>query len=412
MILPLLAAAALSAQFDFDLTAPTHWDGLGMQVFFLDDINGDGVPEFGGGSFCTDLRGHNTGSVYIFDGASQAPIRRHDGYGRQARLGETAMAISDLDGDGFCDYMSGARNETVNGLRRGVVYVWSGLTGDIIHEISGREAEGNFGRGLACVPDLDGDGIDDLAIGAPKERNRQGTVAFFSGATGAKLRQISGPEPKAEFGYSLTAIGDIDLDGIGDLAVGAPYWDKQKGGVLFYSGASGDLIYSRMGQTEGSRFGWKVVDPGDVNLDGRPDVLVGEPCTDSTYLITATTGQTLRAYQGQQTPTKSGLGHEMAAAGDVNGDGYPDYAISHPGEWDFGLFEFYGPGGGVFLLSGADGTVIQHYDPVEDDDSFGSAVAVYTQPNPLGNLILIGAPAWGDLFGGYAPGMVSGRTIP
>lgn len=382
-----------------------------MQVFFLDDFNGDGIPEFGCGSFCTDLNAHNCGSVYVFDGATQAPIRRHDGLGRQARLGETAISISDIDGDGFRDYMSGARNETVNGHRRGVVKVWSGLTGDLIHTLNGREPEGNFGRGIACVPDLDGDGIDELAVGAPKERNRKGTVFFFSGASGQLLRQISGPEEKAEFGYSLSAIGDIDEDGIADLAVGAPYWDKQKGGVLFHSGADASLLYKITGANEGSRMGWKVVDPGDVNLDGHPDVLIGEPCTDSTYLLTASTGKILRKYQGQLTPTKSGVGHEMAAAGDVDGDGFPDYAISHPGEWDLGLFAFYGPGGGVFVLSGRTGGVIQHYQPMEDDDSFGSSVAFYTKPNPQGNLVLIGAPAWGDLVGGHAPGMVSGRTL-
>ena len=128
-MLPILAILALSAQNDFDLSAPNHWDGLGMQVLFLDDINGDGVPEFGCGSFCTDLRDTNSGSVYIFDGATQAPLRRHDGYGHQARLGETAISIPDIDGDGVLDLAVGAPNER-NG--RGNVGLFSGATGEFL----------------------------------------------------------------------------------------------------------------------------------------------------------------------------------------------------------------------------------------------------------------------------------------
>lgn len=411
-MLSLLAALALSPQHDFDMSSPTHWDGLGMQVFFLDDINGDGIPEFGCGSFCTDLRDNNSGSVYIFDGATQQGIRRHDGYGHQARLGESAISIPDIDGDGFRDYMSGARNETAHGLRRGVVYVWSGLTGDVIHTLAGREKEGDFGRGLAWIHDIDGDGVLDLAIGAPSERSERGTVGLYSGATGENFRTFSGPGAGAQFGYSVASIADMNGDGVRDLAVGAPMWDNDKGGVYFYSGVDGQLLAQRLGQDEGSRFGWKIVDVGDVNQDGRPEIMVGEPCTDRAYLITSTTGNNLRVYQGQVNPTKSGVGHEMASAGDFNGDGYPDYAIGHPGEWDYNTFTLLGAGGGVRIYSGKDGILLQEFAPFEDDDSFGSSVAIYPEATPVGRMVLIGAPAWGDLSGGHAPGMVSGRIVP
>jgi len=411
-MIAVILSVALAAQFDFDLTGAEHWDGLGMQVFFLDDLTGDGVPEFGCGSFCTDLRDTNSGSVLIFDGYTRKPIRRHDGYGHQARLGETAMACGDLDGDGYRDYMGSARNETVNGLRRGAVYVWSGLSGDLIHFIPGREKEGHFGRGVAALPDMDGDGVPDLAIGAPHERDKRGVVGIFSGATGSFLRQIRGPEPKSQFGYSLTAIGDINGDNVPDLAIGAPYHDEQRGGVYFHSGFDGTLIYSKLGAVPNSRYGWKVVDVGDVNLDSRPEVLIGEPCTDTAFLVTASTGNILRSYQGQVNPTKSGVGHELAAAGDVDGDGYPDYVVGHPGEWDYNIYHFAGPGGGVTVLSGRTGMIIASFPPYDLDDGFGSSVAVCSDPNPIGPLILIGSPAWGDLLGGDAPGMISGRIFP
>jgi FG-GAP repeat protein/VCBS repeat protein len=410
ILLPLIYAA-LSAQSDFDFASDNHWDGLGMQVFFIDDINGDGIPEFGCGAFCTDVNNTNTGSVSIYDGGSQALIRRHDGVGLQARLGETAIACGDLDGDGFVDYASGARNERVGGKSKGVVYVWSGLTGNVIHTIPGQAADGNFGRGLACIEDLDGDGIFDLAIGAPAERNFRGVVRIYSGASGVWLAQQEGLTDRGRFGYVISEVGDVDLDGTPDLAVGAPYTDSEKGAVYIISGADGSGLEQFLGTEPNTRLGWQLAGVGDTNNDGKVDLLVGEPCSDKAYLITASTAFILREFQGPIYPTKSGIGHSLAAAGDVDGDGYLDYAIGHPGEWDYNSFLFIGPGGGVSLISGKSGREIRSFEPVQFDDSFGSSMAIYLDPNTQQGGILIGAPAWGDLPGQFAPGMVSGRLL-
>jgi hypothetical protein len=86
----------------------------------------------------------------------------------------------------------------------------------------------SFGSALAAVGDVDGDGVPDLAVGAPGQevagRNSQGQVSVLSGATGSLLHTLDDPTPRAgaSFGSALAAVGDVDGDGVPDLAVGAP----------------------------------------------------------------------------------------------------------------------------------------------------------------------------------------------
>jgi hypothetical protein len=94
-----------------------------------------------------------------------------------------------------------------------------------------RQALAHFGLALAGVGDIDGDGVPDLAAGAPYQsvagQGNQGQVFLFSGATGARLRTLNDPVPQAgaHFGWTLAGVGDVDGDGVPDLAVGAPYQD-------------------------------------------------------------------------------------------------------------------------------------------------------------------------------------------
>jgi FG-GAP repeat protein len=406
-----LALASL-AQHEFNLTSENHWDGMGMQVFYLDDINGDGVPEFGTGAFCTDYNDVNSGSVYIFDGATQMQLRRHDGLAHQARLGESAIECGDVDGDGFVDYASGARNESNVGNRTGAVYLWSGLTGDLIRTYNGQANNSDFGRGLANIGDINGDGRPDLGIGAPTEANKLGVVRAYSGADGSRLMRLAGLSPGGRFGYFVSGLGDVDGDGIPDFGASAPYANQQTGELFVISGEGDEILQQFEGQVPGSRLGWRFAGVGDTNGDGLLDILVGVPCQDSVYLMTIFSQRIIREYHGNILPDKIGLGHTLVATGDLDGDGFDDYAIGTPGNWDWGTFTYLGPGGGVAVVSGLNGGLIAGFWANEQDDSFGSAIAIY--PPNIGtpnHAILLGAPAWGQLTANKAPGMVSGRLL-
>lgn len=406
----LLALGAQTAATDFDLTNPNHWDGLGMSAFFLDDINGDGVPEFGTSAFCTDHQGRNSGSVYIFDGATQSLIRRHDGPAAQARLGEYATSTGDIDGDGYRDYAGGARNASHVVLEGGAVYVWSGKTGQLIHRLDGTVPFSAFGLRFTSIPDVDGDGRHDLLIGAPEELFDLGAIYLYSGASGQRLQRRPGQTPWGKFGTSMSSIGDITGDGYPEVIVGAPFADQERGEVVVLKGPSLNPVSHYRGHRPFTRFGFTLKGAGDVNLDGERDVLIGEPCSDLVYVFTPSTQTMIRRHRGPVGAAKAGYGHAMSRAGDVNGDGYPDYLLGHPGEWE--NQQLRNPGGGAEIFSGKDGSILASFAPNEGDDAFGSAVA-FTANAPNGGVqVLIGSPAGGDLPGNQAPGILSGRIIP
>ena len=111
-LLLLLPLAAATPQMDFQIPGASHWDGMGMGTFVLNDYDGDGYNEFGSSALCSDHNGTNSGSVYIYDGATRTLLRRHDGDGRSDRLGRRAVNLGDLDQDGWDDYASGTSFET------------------------------------------------------------------------------------------------------------------------------------------------------------------------------------------------------------------------------------------------------------------------------------------------------------
>lgn len=380
-----------------------------MTVWFIDDINGDGFREFGTSAFCTDLNATNSGTLYIYDGATQVLLRRHDGIGHQARLGEFANVVGDVDGDGFVDYAGGARNENFAGLRYGSVYIYSGLTGDLIHRIDGYQTDSDFGWYFSDLGDINGDGYDDLAIGAPRENNVNGTVRFFSGKTGKRWFTAYGQALRGHFGHCFAKAGDVDQDGIDDIAISAPWADKQSGEVVIYSGATFAILERVEGSREGARLGARMADAHDFDGDGYAELMVGEPCFDSVYLVDLQFGLIERQHQGQQYPTKSGVGHAFGPCGDVDLDGYEDYLVGRPGEWDWNFFRHVGPGGSVQVISGFTGQIITQAWGEELDDAFGVSAALHVDAGGPGvPVLLVGAAAAGDLIGGHAPGKVYG----
>lgn len=409
MLLPLVALALSAQEPSFELSTRTHWDGLGMTVFYLDDLNGDGYLEFGTSAFCTDLNNTNGGTVAIFDGATQQFMRRHDGWAHQARLGEWAANVGDVDADGYADYAGGARQERFGGYDTGSVYVWSGLTGALIHRFDGVESGGDFGLHFAGVGDLNGDGHADIAVAAPLEDHNRGVVRVYGGKNGQKIFQVAGPTGRGRFGSGLCSPGDVDDDGVPDIAIGAPYAFRQSGEVFVYSGRTREVLLHVSGIREYSRLGWRLGAVGDVTGDGDPEMLVAEPCFDGLWLVNARTGALVRQHQGQVEPHKLGTGHAFASCGDIDGDGYPDYVFGRPGEWDY--VKYLGPGSTTNLVSGHTGKILGRFAHKEEDDSFGSALAIHEAARGRGRPgLLIGAPAAGVL-GVFAPGEVYGYSL-
>jgi hypothetical protein len=155
-----------------------------------------------------------------------------------------------------------------------------------------RQALAHFGLALAGVGDIDGDGVPDLAAGAPYQnvagQGDRGQVFLFSGASGARLRTLNDtvPQAGAYFGFALAGVGDVDGDGVPDLAVGAPNKEvagqDAQGQVFVFSGASGQLVLTltKPSPQAQAQFGWTLAGVGDVDGDGVPDLAVGAPFQD------------------------------------------------------------------------------------------------------------------------------------
>jgi len=172
----------------------------------------------------------------------------------------------------------------------------------------------------------------------------QAVLHTWGGATGAGLSAV-------------TAVGDVDLDGKTDLALGAPAENLGRGRVTLVSGATHATLFSVAGTLAGERFGAAVAPAGDVNGDGRLDLLVGAPgsalMTGSATVLSGVDGAVLRTVTGSSLGAH--FGAAVAGAGDSNGDGKADLLVGAPDH-----ASGTGSGNGqVTLWSGANGSLLQ-----------------------------------------------------
>ncbi|MGE5175388.1 MAG: FlgD immunoglobulin-like domain containing protein [Hyphomicrobiales bacterium] len=270
-------------------------------------------------------------------------IKELYGTGQGDELGTSVAIVGDVNGDGYADYLIGVPGATVDGfVAAGYVTLRSGKDGSEIRRLEGGSVAENRGY-VAALGDVDGDGVPDYAISSPTlpigDWTDAGDIVVISGATGAYLYLIDGNENGALYGERVCGIGDVDLDGKSDIAVGVPHHQVgvgiaiDAGAVMIYSGADGSLIRRIEGTQSYGEFGFSVSPIGDVDGDGRADLIVGEPGDGATihgaaHVISAWTGTQIYGFQSASTTDR--FGFAVASLGDVDGDGVADIAVSAP----------------------------------------------------------------------------------
>lgn len=177
-------------------------------------------------------------------------------------------------------------------------------------------------------------------------------VHVFSGATFKKLYARMGATGD-QLGESVATIGDVDLDGFPDFVAGASQFQSSGAGyVRLYSGDSGVLLRSWDSEDFETPLGRVVAGIGDVNADGLPDVALGAPFINRVFVASAADGAILHELTSPE-PTLANFGGHVAGVGDIDGDNVPDLSVSARG--------VYPMHDAAFVLSVADGEPIAAY---------------------------------------------------
>ena len=382
--------------------------GLVASVSDAGDINDDGVDDVIIGASFADPGGQSyvvfggaevgsSGSLDIssLDGSSGFTVNTFDRY---ADFGRSVSSAGDINGDGVDDVIIGADNAETTGVDSGgesyVVFGGAGAVNSGSLDISNLDGANGFvilgidendgsGFSVSDAGDVNGDGIDDVIIGAPGANqigpNSTGeSYVVFGGSevgSGGSLNLstldgsngflINGVDQIGSSGVSVSGAGDFNGDGIDDVLIGAPFGnpyaisasgqsyivfgssDVGSGGSINLSDLDGVNGFAINGIVDFDRTGTSVSDAGDINGDGFDDVIIGAPMADADGVSQA--GQSFVVFGGSDVG-RSGLlnlsnldgangfvingiiemdqtGISVSGGGDINGDGLADVII-------------------------------------------------------------------------------------
>jgi len=254
-------------------------DEFGSALCAVPDITGDGLAEACvGAPEASGALGTLTGRVQVFSSFDQSLVLDLEGPQQGGRMGTSVDAFGDADGDGLADLILGSPTWDFIPILKdesGAAFVYSTGSGALLRSFAGDFAGGRFGAAVLGLGDVNDDDVGDFAVGAPDRDGLRGMVRFFSGATGALLGEDSGKAEGELFGYVLTRAGDIDGDGEGDVAAGSD--SAALGTVRVYQLPSLETLVDIEPVQPATGFGRSIAGVGDLNLDGLGDMAIAAP---------------------------------------------------------------------------------------------------------------------------------------
>ncbi len=286
---------------------------VGHTVVALGDVNQDGYDDFAYGD---PGYGQVKGRVTAISGADYTIIFKAFG-GLPVNFGE-ALGTCDINDDGITDVIGAAYDV----LSFNHVMVLDGRNGEPLQVIYG-DAYTYFGYASTDIGDLNGDGITELLIGAPRNASageHPSKALIYDGLTGELIRPLEAKRPKTDwFGQSVAALGDINADKIPDFAVASNYY------IRVFSGADLSVIYELY--NPGTKIG-DMIKLEDIDGDRVPELAVqirDSYSRQSVRIFSGASGSRLGEIRGE--PGEA-FGLRLAAGGDLNADGLPDLLVT------------------------------------------------------------------------------------
>jgi hypothetical protein len=450
--LAVLELSSLDGNNGFQINGEAAGDRAGYSVSDAGDVNGDGFGDLIIGASRADPNGTDSGATYVvfgkasgfgatlelsaLDGANGFQI---NGEAAGGYSGNSVSSAGDINGDGFDDFIIGAFHASPNGVWSGASYVvfgkgsaftstfeLTGLDGNNGFQINGEVTYDYAGRSVSSAGDVNGDGFDDVLVGADGFGDGAAYVIFgkasgfganlnLSSLVGSNGFEITGVADNT--GFSASSAGDVNGDGFDDVIVGADGADPNGsnsgasyvvfgkgtafGGNLSLSSLDGTNGFRINGETAGDHSGHSVASAGDVNGDGLGDLIVGAYDADphggssgASYVVFGKASgfghtlalSTLDGNSGFQINGETAgdhSGYSVASGGDFNGDGFDDLIVGAEGADPSGVYSgasyvVFGKASGfgaTFELSSLDGNNGFQINGEAEDHRSGFSVA-------------------------------------
>ncbi len=306
----------------------------GFSVASAGDVNNDGIDDMLVGATTDSAGGSGAGAAYLVFGQAGTPASvnlaaltpaqgiKLTGDMAGDSLGRAVAGLGDVSGDGIEDFLVTAQAQDGNGTNSGAAYVIFGKTSGWANidlsslaaadgfALLGAAAGDTLGFSASEVGDFNGDGINDLLVGAHNGAPEGIAYVIYGGTdianvdlatlTAAQGSQINGVTANGRFGQSVSSAGDVDGDGIDDIIVGVP-GSAEKGSTT----GSAYVIYGKTG--------------------GLGNINVSSLTTQDGFKIEG------RIAGSETASTGAGSGTSVSGAGDINGDGFDDLIVGATG---------------------------------------------------------------------------------